>query len=808
METRKGFQFFAEILETIIRDTDGEEYQKIKHARENEEKLEENDIKNLVNKWIAYSKMVLITYGKINLSEQEVDEKKESAAQQLLDNYIFWLKFSKENTPIKSNRKDYENFKQDIQRYRNRLISSGDIKNKQNKPKHRKDKTEFNIDQAFRSILTQHKTTEDAFSAGFALTVALTVGNDEPLGDFFFIKREEQKKILFRSLKILGISHSEFVPNEQFEDVDNVKGFQLLLMYALHNALKVMLPRKNDDINGHLAWANTMWENQPEKISSQKLFAAIGTAKEAADILETCRKGMMEYCQKEKLKSVKTEYLELVSFYQIPSLLSIPKKYRRRDKLLINERGNQIRALIQGKSGIGKTLLGKAIVLTILAEKGGREETDVLTAYTEALGISQEYFPLFLECKKLNREEEKHLKDCDFVKIALMQMHRYTKKNINKKCLEHWDSCEASLITNCIRKSKEGKLLLILDDYPEIEKNLGGTFESHYNILSDKYPGIHTIFLSNFLVKSEIRKFIDKKFEIFAIEDFSIDKLNVDILCQAVEANPEIVLRKIKNDFLAKEFVDTPGHFIEYAISEGSEKRDIADIISNCVKAELKVQPDASQYKEFFVQFWKICNKRGKISSGKLILPEKLFENNCAKEFVDYLSAEKFESISTSVRENAILIEHSSQNVNSFEFKNATYFYCLIAEHTLAYMADERKEKECAGEIQDIFKQLKDIDVSCIIELMLHQMVKSEYNVTKNGAEIFFRELISRTAYCYNAETLSYLYSTIDKVFQNRGWNTSFIKRGFSSEILEKTKSALEKISTPVKKTGGVKFSL
>ena len=305
METRKGFQFFAEILETIMRDTDGEEYQKIKYARESGNKLEESDIKNLVNKWIAYSKMILITYGKINLNEQEGNEKDKSAAQQLLDDYIFWLKFSKENSP-RSNRKDYENFKQDIQRYKNRLVSNGDIKDKQNKQKLRKDKTEFNIEQAFKSILTQHKTTEDAFSAGFALTIALTVGNDEPLGEFFFIKREEQKNILFRSLNILRISHSEFVPNEQFEGADNVKGFQLLLMYALHNALKVMLPRKKDDIDGHLAWANSMWENQPEKISSQKLFAAIGTAKEAADILEICRKGMLEYCQKEKLKSVKT----------------------------------------------------------------------------------------------------------------------------------------------------------------------------------------------------------------------------------------------------------------------------------------------------------------------------------------------------------------------------------------------------------------------------------------------------------------------------------------------------------------------
>ena len=807
METRKGFQFFAEILETIMRDTDGEEYQKIKYARESGNKLEESDIKNLVNKWIAYSKMILITYGKINLNEQEGNEKDKSAAQQLLDDYIFWLKFSKENSP-RSNRKDYENFKQDIQRYKNRLVSNGDIKDKQNKQKLRKDKTEFNIEQAFKSILTRHKTTEDAFSAGFALRIALTVGNDEPLGEFFFMKREEQKNILFRSLNILRISHSEFVPNEQFEGADNVKGFQLLLMYALHNALKVMLPRKKDDIDGHLAWANSMWENQPEKISSQKLFAAIGTAKEAADILEICRKGMLEYCQKEKLKSVKTEYLKLVSFYQIPSLLSIPKKYRRRDKLLINEQGNQIRALVQGKSGIGKTLLGKAIVLTILEEKSAREGTNVLSAYAEALGISQEYFPLFLECNKLNGEERKCLTDCDFVKAALMQMYRYTKKISRKKCLEHWDSCEASLITYCIRKSKEGKVLLILDDYTKFAKNLDGTFDFHYNILSDKYPGIHTIFLSDFLVESEIRKFIDKKFEIFAIENFSIDKLNVDILCQAVRANPETVLRKIKDDLLIEAFVDTPGHFIEYAISEGIEKKDLADIISDCVKAELKMQPDASQYKEFFVQFWKICNKRGEISSQNFIFSEKLFENNYEKEFEDNLSAETFGSISTSVRENTILIEHSSEKVNSFEFKNTAYFYCLIAEHILAYMADERKEKECAGEIQDIFKHLDDREVSCVIELMLHQMVKKDYNVIQNGAEIFFRELISRMAYCHNEETLSYLCSIIDKVFQNRYWNAAFIKRGFSSNILEKTKSILEKISTPVKKNGGMKFSL
>lgn len=40
METRKGFEFVCEILETII--TEGEEYQIIKYARENGNKIEKN----------------------------------------------------------------------------------------------------------------------------------------------------------------------------------------------------------------------------------------------------------------------------------------------------------------------------------------------------------------------------------------------------------------------------------------------------------------------------------------------------------------------------------------------------------------------------------------------------------------------------------------------------------------------------------------------------------------------------------------------------------------------------------------------
>lgn len=796
METRKGFEFVCEILETII--TEGEEYQIIKYARENGNKIEKKyieSINKLIRKWKEYSKSILISYNKIVPEEWEVDEKKKNDAQQMLDDYVDWLQFSEENNT--SNRKDYVDFRDDIKKYINGITNNSSVK-KNKQEEGRRDR--LNIERAFQSILMEHKTTEDAFSAGVALTIALTVGNEEPLGEFFFIEREEQINILFQSLKVLGIDYSEFVPDEQFGDAENMKDFRLLLMYALHNALKVMLPRKQSDIEGHLKRAKFMWENQPTKISGQKLFAAIGTAKETASICETCKKGMREYCQKEEVKSDKTEYLELTSFYQIPILCSIQKTREdgKKGKLLISERGYQIRVLIQGKSGIGKTLLGKATVLASLAYKDSGEGNNVLTAYAEALGINQEYFPLFLECGKLSSKEKEQLNKTDWVKLALTQMYGHAKSNNWKKCLAHWDYCEASFITYCRRKAKEGKLLLLLDDYPQIAKNLEGTFEEQYNVLSDEYPGIHTVFLSNFLVKSEIRKYIDKKFEIFAIEDFSIEKLKTDSLCSSIGVDKGILLEKIEKDYLAKEFVDTPRRFMEYAVSESVEKKDLADIIQDCVETELGAQSDVSKYKDFFVQLWKVFIKKRERQSEKIVLSGKLFESNQAKEFEDKMSVEKFEAISTSVREESILIERSSENVNSFEFKNSTYLYSLIAEHTLDYMADVKKEKECAGEIQSIFKQLRDEEVSCVIELMLNRMVKAEYNINESGLETFFRELVSRMVYCNSVETLSCLYGIIDAVLHDYGWQDSFRKKKYPEKMLGDAILALEKLNIGV----------
>ena len=170
METKEGFEFVCKILETIMRDTDGEEYQIIKYARKNGDKIGkkyEENIDKLIYKWKQYSKKVLITYNKIVLEEGESDKKQKSDGQQMLDDYVDWLKFSEEKNPKRFNKKDYTNFRNGIKKYINGISSNNSDKKANKKRENQKntERVELNIDGAFKSILMQHKATMDAFSA-------------------------------------------------------------------------------------------------------------------------------------------------------------------------------------------------------------------------------------------------------------------------------------------------------------------------------------------------------------------------------------------------------------------------------------------------------------------------------------------------------------------------------------------------------------------------------------------------------------------------------------------------------------------
>ena len=759
-EKREGFKFVCEILEIIIRDKH-EIHQEIVNARENGKPVSVEVISELTKEWKEVSKRILGEERKISPEEQAGKKENKTACESLLSDYIKWMECTAKDWTKnrKAARNRVEEIPKNVDDYKKSLGES-DTKG---------------MFQSFKSILNAYLATHNAFFLGFSLTIALSVGNNTPFGKCFSITDKEQKKILFESLKVMGINHLEFVPDEEF--IKDRKGFQVLLLYALHNALKIKVAARGR--SGHFEWAKCMWKNPSEEINELRLFGAIGDSQETADICRVCQEGLKSYCQFDILEGGANERYELTSFYQMPEPYRIqgPHEAEDKNKLLVSERGYQIKALIQGKSGAGKSVFGKAIVLASLPTLRDNSEYRTLKDYAETLGIdNREYFPLLLRCSELTMDEfEKY----GFVKSALIQVCRWAKAQSGEKCLEHFEHYINYLDAYCKRKAEEWKMLLVLDDFPGAEKEWIDLFDSCYDRLRKEYENIHIIILSNILSASEERKFRQWGFSLFNIKGFPIEKLNDEGIFNKIGISKEIISDLIKKDHLAGEFIDTPNRLIMYVSNVKRGKKHIGDIVNKCIENELgRINGmQSSQCKDFFIHLIKLALlENQERRPGRLLLPQRLFDNE-----------KDFALISDSVRRKSILIERAAEGINSFEFKNPLYFYYLIVEHNLKCMSEK---KECADELQNILKLLKDKEVSVVAELMLDEMVAQKYS--GRDVETFFKELIARIVYYDEKEDQDDLFGVV-KILIEPKWQAKFYEK-YGNKILERAIDALNKL--------------
>ncbi len=765
-QEREGFKFVCEILETIIRDRH-EIHSKIKYARENGEGLELEVIQELTKEWKEVSKRILGEEKKISPEEQAEIKENKDACKTVLSDYKDWMECAvkgwKDNKKTAKNR--LEEIDRNIDDYKKSL---GEL-----------DTRHGNIFQSFKSILNTCLSTQNAFFLGFSLTIALSVGNNTPLGDCFCITDKEQKKILFKSLKVMGINHLEFVPDEEF--IKSREGFRILLLYALHNAMKIKVSARGT--TGHFKWAKCMWENPSERIKETNLFGAIGHSQEVADICKLCQGGLQSYCKSDMLEGEVNERCELTSFYQMmePYRIQGPYEAEIKNKLLVSERGYQIKALIQGKSGAGKSVFGKAIVLASLSTAREKSEYRILEDYAETLGIdNREYFPLLLRCSELSKDE---FKKAGFVKCALRQACEWAKIQSEEKCLEHFEYFINYLDAYCKHKAEEWKMLLILDDFPGAEKEWIELFADCYDRLRKEYENIHIIILSNILPASENRSFKSWGFSLFNIGGFSIEKLYEVGLFDKIGISKEFISDLTKKDHLAREFIDTPNRMIMYASNVKNGKTHIGEIVNKCIENELGkgsgLQP--LQCKDFFLHLIKsalLLQENQMRIPGRLLLPQRLFDNE-----------KDFALISGLVRRKSMLIERSAEGINNFEFKNPLYFYSLIAENNLKRMS-EREPR--ADELQSILRLLKDKEVSAVAKLMLDELVDNKYPVLEIGVEIFFKELIARIVYYDEIDNQACLFDAVE-IINGDEWNTKFCDK-YGNRILNRITCAVNKL--------------
>ena len=91
--------------------------------------------------------------------------------------------------------------------------------------------------------------------------------------------------------------------------------------------------------------------------------------------------------------------------------------------------------------------------------------------------------------------------------------------------------------------------------------------------------------------------------------------------------------------------------------------------------------------------------------------------------------------------------------------------------------------KECADELQNILKLLKDKEVFVVTKLMLTEMVERKYSVLGGGIEIFFKELIARIVYYDEKENQDYLFNVVE-ILDEDEWQKKFCDK-YGNKILE-----------------------
>lgn len=655
MREVKGFEFICEILSIIT--SNPEKREKYKAFSRSGQSFSNGDKDILVHDWSMLAKQV------IDNNSNEIDD--------LLDYY--WRIAA-----------------DDKQEFMSKYIEDVRIFNRSG--------GRTALSNAFNNILVNGRGAVPYFFWGISMTIVLAAGKYHD--DVFYIGLEETKEILFKTMELFGYENISCIPDDSFLDDKNLKK---LLLFSLFHSFMVVFPYHRNHKEGNYETGRKLIKQVVDSNSESCLFLAIKGASEAGQIIDLLWEAQDKKCQYGD--DFEWEQLNIEQFYTVPSV-----EGRDGFGLLSCDSHFRIRAFVEGKTGSGKSCMAKAITLLC---RNKLCDLELVTELKTKLGLKgHTYLPMIVKCQDLLLAD---IKDYSLTECAMNQMYNtavtvFADNTSYRSILRHYRECQEYVLKYIERKALGEELLLIVDDYSKIGKEIIGTFMSKLDASCKHYPNLHIILLTNRLKPSERRRFIGYN-SYKLINDGYVEDLFEKI--KDYIPDQSITFESIKADKVTAEFVDTPRRFCRFVNS--SFDKSIFSVLSEEIDMEIErkcsYEIDSQSCKEFMkLLAYETLNRRGS-SKDYPIIPGNMVNSRLLNQMP--MGGEIATIVWNIIQKKLILIEQSS-SVNSYEFNNILFFENLLVDYLIEFLENE-SGIECYGLMMNVLSKLSGVEFSHVI---------------------------------------------------------------------------------------------
>lgn len=613
----------------------------------------------------------------------------------------------------------------------------------------------------FQNIFVKQNGPMPDMLIGISMTLVMGIGYQKNRN--IYISWIEVRQILSEAMQILKILNTEFIPDKifEFEGRSISENLQKIFLVGVYSALRGVYPHKQNQQEENIRFGKNIIEQIILEGKGIELYDSFRQVDEAVQIWKAMWKALEAECEKTILPNGIALYMK--DFYEIP--LFEPLDQMCSSQILRCDSGYRVRSFVIGKKGSGKTLLAKAAVLSCL--KTDSKNSEAYYKFKEKLGGDGEnYIPLFIDCTKIS--EKMDLEKIDLMQIALRQLYEKTRESKYALYIRHWEECEAYLLNYCRENAKNGKLLLILDDFSSFKSSSCQTVSKRLKKIGSEYPKLHILITSQRLVKSLMNQFQNyNRVEITPLSENleqSIRKLiPLGIGC----AEPEFYIDQIQNNRYVSKYIDTPQSLIKYLCYEFEENFDIEELLQETIEEQLESNFESeisdTQCREFLRYLAvNVTENRGRYRKDAESLRERqaIPKNILNKHFFDELKVklDQPEQVWNHICEKMILI-CPSDSINSFMFSNRLFYYSLAADYYLELLT---KQPET---LLKRFNYISAEEFSCIIVMMMKRLCRMYRNFDCFTEEIteydVFLLVQSVAAYMMSQNDLNDTYQNI-----------------------------------------------
>ena len=617
-------------------------------------------------------------------------------------------------------------------------------------------------------VVTKRETRDPKVALGFATVLSLALMTKQA-DENFYVGTEEARKILYLCMTIFGYRNTEFIPDSCFEEIEDLGK---LLFSAVYGVLMVLFPARKDVRDSN-------YNNQSKIIYGliagnvdSKLYTAFDRVTEAEAIASRLWElGLGE----EPCLELKTEpsgALSIRDSYIIPKICSETPK----TKVMSHERGMPIRSLVEGRSGVGKSTLGRLIAAISLSfsQKDDPLASEKSQKMCSLLDISGKMWAITVECKDLRPEEmNQGLLRCGLYQMLVRANSRGAGINI-----VHFQECMEYIMAFCNHKILQEQLVLIIDDYAKIPPNCVNTFNRLLKELCAE-PRLHVVILTDKL-KPSVKIRLPKGVNSFSISDIYPEEEYIKTAAKSSHREAgEVDDWKIYLPLYA----NTPRRLLRYiqAVNEGE---GLSEVLSACVEEELDTRGHYFEYREEYPLFlreltiWSL-KRRGEVDrrSGRLTISEK--------QAVRFLSGhcenrEEWDSIWRCICSESLVLEQCS-NVNSMEFCTPMYLYSILADYYEELIRDASSDSTW-GIIFEGFSYLAGSEFAYVILLIFHRLFQDGFrDIPESNIDLFAKAVISKLFELDTYENLEYGKWALGLVVSNPDYEKAFLCDGKAS---------------------------